>query len=143
MNWEAVGAIGQMLGSATVLVTLIYLAAQIRQNTTAVQAATFQSIIALASTFGDEVAKNPELRKVISAGLRTEPENEPDRSAFHFILLSLLRRYENMHYQSHLGLLPDEQWHGLRASLARYVTKPGFLSWWQRNAELFNGDFRE
>ena len=32
MNWEAIGAIGQMLGSITVLVTLIYLAGQLRES---------------------------------------------------------------------------------------------------------------
>src|SRR5262249_50840138 len=118
-------------------------AAQIRQNTTAVKAATFQNIVALSATFGDEVAKNPELRRVMRAGLSAEPENEPDRSAFHYIFLSLLRRYENMHYQSRLGLLPDAQWEGLRRSLARYVRQPGFHSWRQRKADLFNADFHK
>jgi hypothetical protein len=143
MNWEALGAIGQLLGSVLVLVSLLYIAAQIRQNTTAVRAGTFQSVIALATTYGDEVAKNPELRRVMRAGLAADTETEIDPNAFHFILLSFLRRYENMHYQSYLGLLPDAQWQGLRASLARYVGQPGFQSWWQGNAVLFNTDFRE
>ncbi len=32
MNWEAIGAIGEMLGAAGVVLTLGYLAFQIRQN---------------------------------------------------------------------------------------------------------------
>jgi hypothetical protein len=31
MNWDEVGAMGQMLGSVAVLVTLAYVAAQVRQ----------------------------------------------------------------------------------------------------------------
>ena len=31
MNWDAIGAIGQMLGSVAVFVTLVYVAAQVRQ----------------------------------------------------------------------------------------------------------------
>ena len=31
MNWEAIGAIGEMLGSTAVLITLVYLAIQVRQ----------------------------------------------------------------------------------------------------------------
>jgi hypothetical protein len=31
MNWDAIGAIGQVLGSLAVFVTLVYLAAQVRQ----------------------------------------------------------------------------------------------------------------
>ena len=33
MSWEAIGAIGEVVGAVAVLVTLIYLAQQIRQNT--------------------------------------------------------------------------------------------------------------
>lgn len=32
IDWEAVGAIGEILGSLGVLITLIYLAAQVRPN---------------------------------------------------------------------------------------------------------------
>ena len=33
MNWEALGAIGELIGAVAVMATLIYLAIQIRQNT--------------------------------------------------------------------------------------------------------------
>ena len=81
MNWDAIGAIGQMLGSIAVLVTLTYLAAQIRQNTTAVQAGTFQSIIALATTFNEEVAKDPELRRIMRTGLSAQLPANPIEAA--------------------------------------------------------------
>ena len=32
MNWEAIGAIGELAGAIGVIVTLVYLAIQIRQN---------------------------------------------------------------------------------------------------------------
>ena len=38
MNWDAVEAIGEIVGALAVFLTLIYLALQIRQNTKAVQA---------------------------------------------------------------------------------------------------------
>ena len=37
MNWEAVGAVGEVLGAIGVIVTLVYLAVQIRQNTRAME----------------------------------------------------------------------------------------------------------
>ena len=33
MNWDAIGAIGEIVGAAAVVVTLIYVAVQVRQNT--------------------------------------------------------------------------------------------------------------
>ena len=35
MNWEAIGAIGEIIGAAGVIITLLYLASQLRQNTRA------------------------------------------------------------------------------------------------------------
>ena len=37
MNWEAIGAIGEIVGAIAVLVTLIFLILQIQQNTIALQ----------------------------------------------------------------------------------------------------------
>ena len=56
-------------------------------------------------------------------------------------MISLLRRYENMHYQSRMGLLTDEQWEGLRGSLQHIILNPGARAWWTHNARLFNSDF--
>jgi len=44
MNWEAIGAIGEIVGAIAVLLTIVYLADQIKQNTKAVKAATQQAI---------------------------------------------------------------------------------------------------
>ena len=44
MNWEALGAIGEIVGAVAVVLTLGYLALQIRQNTPSVRASTVQAI---------------------------------------------------------------------------------------------------
>lgn len=43
MNWEAVGAVGEIAGAITVLITLIYLALQVRQNTNQLQDTAMQA----------------------------------------------------------------------------------------------------
>jgi hypothetical protein len=39
VDWNAIGAIGEMLGAVAVVITLLYLSKQIRQNTRSVQIA--------------------------------------------------------------------------------------------------------
>ncbi len=46
MDWESIGAIGEVIGAAGVIATLVYLAIQIRLNTNSTRAATFDSILA-------------------------------------------------------------------------------------------------
>jgi len=44
MNWEAIGAIGEVAGSLGVIATLVYLAIQIRSNTVMTQTASRQDV---------------------------------------------------------------------------------------------------
>jgi len=45
MNWEAMSAIGEATGAVAVVVTLFYVALQIRQNTRSIQASTLQAFV--------------------------------------------------------------------------------------------------
>ncbi len=42
LNWDAIGALGEVAGAVGVIVTLIYLAIQVRQNTSVTRASTAQ-----------------------------------------------------------------------------------------------------
>ncbi|MGK0260854.1 MAG: hypothetical protein ACI96M_004308, partial [Candidatus Azotimanducaceae bacterium] len=44
MNWEAIGAVGEIIGAIAVLATLVYLAMQMRQNTQAMKSAGLRSM---------------------------------------------------------------------------------------------------
>ena len=44
MNWEAIGAVGESLSAVAVLITLVYLAVQIRQNTHAMKISAMTSL---------------------------------------------------------------------------------------------------
>jgi hypothetical protein len=44
MNWNALGALGELVGGA-VVITLIYLSAQTRQNTKAMRHASIRGVI--------------------------------------------------------------------------------------------------
>jgi hypothetical protein len=45
MNWEALGAIAEFLGAIAVLITLLYLARQIRQNRDSVESASAETVL--------------------------------------------------------------------------------------------------
>ncbi len=42
MNWDAIGAIAELLGAVGVIASLVYLATQLRQNTRATRASAYQ-----------------------------------------------------------------------------------------------------
>ena len=142
MGWDAIGAIAELIGALAVVATLLYLAAQIRQNTTSIRAATFQNIIGSATAFNESLSRDPDLIRIFRAGLADFGSlGEMDAARFHFQLLSLVRRAENFHYQSRMGLLEDDAWQGLRTSLLELIGSPGARVWWKKNTGLFNPDF--
>ena len=78
MNWNAIGAMGEILGAVGVIITLIYLARQIRQNTRATRLATAQSVSAAARDWNRPLLLDPELAWTFQVG--TEDPTKLDTS---------------------------------------------------------------
>ena len=64
MNWEALGALGEIAGAAAVIVTLAYLSVQIRQNTKASRVAAVQAASENSSRFSELIAGDTALGEV-------------------------------------------------------------------------------
>ena len=77
MNWEAIGAIGETAGAVGVIVTLIYLAIQVRQNTRSSRLASFQSSTELLNAVSNAIANNDDLAE-ISTRIYTQPDVQFD-----------------------------------------------------------------
>ena len=97
MNWEALGAIGEVVGAAGVIVTLGYLAIQIRQNAQSVRASAFQEAIRDAAQITDELSHDAELTRIWFAGQHDfEALTGEERRRFAVYCTSVFRRYENI-----------------------------------------------
>jgi hypothetical protein len=59
-NWEAIGAIAELLGAVGVITTLLYLTTQIRQNTRALQSGTRNSWLNAIQTVNQLSISTPE-----------------------------------------------------------------------------------
>ena len=142
MNWEALGAIADVIGSFGVIVTLGYLALQIRQNTSSVRGAAYQSIIESLTSANDMLASNPQLSGVFRARQHgTSALSEDETRTFHHLMTSFIRRIENVHLQDKRGLLEREDWSGFLESAINLLSKKGAGAWWKENAWRFNAPF--
>ena len=61
MNWEAIGAVGEILGAIGVIATLGYLAAQIRQNTRSSRDAASRASFDTVTRINLMLVENPEV----------------------------------------------------------------------------------
>ena len=76
MNWDAIGAIAELLGAIGVIASLVYLATQIRQsrnqmveNTRALQAGTYQDLQRKIDDAFNRLIVDPENRRSIRLGM--------------------------------------------------------------------------
>lgn len=144
MTLSDLGNIGDFIGAIGVIVSLIYLAIQIRQNTKSVRNSTYQEIVRDMTASTDLLASNSELARAWRMGLQDFGALDADqRVRFGAYMLSLFRRLENILHQSNYGTLDPASWEGWRAALRNIVRQPGVVVWWHTAHTLFSRDFRE
>ena len=119
LNWDAIGAIGEILGALAVFLTLVYLAVQIRQNTSSVRASTFHECASRAADLTRAIAEHKELARILRTGLGGLEQLEDDDDRFRFVLLlqNMFRQYEDLLFQYRAGTLSSESWEAWRYSL--------------------------
>ncbi len=78
MNWEALGAIGEIFGALAVLATLLYLATQIKQTNEISRFGTAKEVMAKFDLLNDRVVADASLRSALNKiePLTTEEEEQ-------------------------------------------------------------------
>ena len=74
MNWDAIGAIGEIIGAAAVVVTLALLIAQLRYNSKAIQNAAMQTGMATNNQIVSPLFENEQLFELYDRGMRFPDE---------------------------------------------------------------------
>ena len=98
MNWQAIGAVGEILGAIAVFVTLVYLALQIRQNTKVTNAGTSSYINDALARIHGAIRSNGEFADIWLRGCRDlDALSETDRVRFINHLLEMLNLAEYIH----------------------------------------------
>jgi hypothetical protein len=143
MTLQDLGNIGELVGAIGVIVSLAYLAIQIRQNTRSVRSASFQEAIRDVISITDGLSTDEELSRIYWKGLADFDSLEPhERRRFSSYLVGMFRRFENLVYQTENGALDAESWEGVRVTAERTLARPGAAAWWREGQELFSDDFR-
>ena len=144
MNWEAIGAIGEVLGATLVGATLIYLAYQLRQNTSALTSSTFQAVSSSMGSNMEFFASDPAISALLlkaQGGLSTMTAEE--RTRFGFVMMMAFRRIESVFVQRTLGFIDGQLTEGFDRSAISSIATGGARDWWKSSKSAFIGDFAQ
>jgi len=141
MNWDAIGAIGEIVGAMAVVVSLAYLATQIRNQNREARAATIQQVL---QNNADTISQlqDPELAAIWISGIdNLESLTEVERLRFVIYLTSGMRSFENAYFQWQNGRLDDETWITLTAVIRDIKSTNGFTQFLNLRRHHFRGEF--
>ena len=128
MNWDAISALGTIIGSIAVLVTLIYLAVQIRQNTEAINAQSRQSILAAAQAEIFLRIQFPELEIAIT---QDDVPTQVEQVKINAWLAGVFRSREFSWLQYNQGLIDESQWSTEVNVISIVLSAPRARDWWE------------
>ena len=142
MNWEAIGAIGETVGAVAVVITLVYLAAQIRHNTKTSSAATRQAISDASITPTVNYLTDPDFRAAFNGHLAGDELDLNQQLHLQSYAYINYRIFENIHYQYREGMISDEEWGTFRRTLKAISSVPAWKDNWKRECDLYTESFR-
>ena len=144
MNWDALGAIGEIVGAAGVIVSLLYLASQVRNSSRQARHAAAQAVLAKLNTLIGQLAFTAGAGDIWSRGLSGLDALNSDEELVRFssMLLQAFSTYEEVFHYRKTGVVEDWAWTHTSAPFDHFTRTPGFQQWWQRRSDWFGEEFR-
>jgi len=134
MNLSNLANLGEFVAGIGVVISLLYLSVQIRQNTAWVRASTHQSFADSVGNTLEGLYSDPELYEFFRKGLRSpEKLTEEERLRWHMISTRIVRLMESAYYQHASGTMDPEWWQAIGTSWQEWMSEPGLALWLKQN----------
>ena len=154
MNWEAIGAIGEILGAIAVLITLFYLAVQIKQNSAATKNAASESMLAAGQNTALTVASTEGGIDVWVRGREDYASlTNTEKNRLRLFYISQMMATDNLYWSYKKGNLEEELWERQSNWMRSYLeTEAGKAVWAQQTSaggftrsfiEYCNAEYRD
>jgi hypothetical protein len=118
VNWEAISAIGQIVGAIAVVISLIYLASEVRSNARATRPAAMRSMSNAFNRWIQQLVVHPNLSELYYRGIHDfESLKRADLVRFSALMSQAFRNSEELYYRQLEGHVDLRVWHGWQATI--------------------------
>ncbi|MCA6073811.1 hypothetical protein [Fulvivirga sedimenti] len=138
MNLEDIVLISELIASIAVVITLVYLAKQVRQNTRVNRAAARHSLSEFALELTKFRAEHADRWVKVNEQNDLSPGDIEFRKWNHMMLLLHAETYFHQHK---LDLMPDTHWNNYTKFVIAGLDSPGFEDYWNEVGFAFSEDF--
>ncbi len=143
MNWQAIGALGELLGGVVVLASLAFLAIQIRRNTQTIRMSAAEESNRSFSSYA-ALFTQPGVSRIYRIGLASPDELDDDELITFNAVISTFFNFLSYAHRVRSSGVPN-LWSNERAlaTTAIYILRqPGGQRWWGRFRVAYDDDFQ-
>jgi len=137
MSWEAIGAIGELVGAISVLLTLLYLAKQIKENSKLLTTSVYQTAVDGYNDMASMFLENPELARNLLMD-RPAQLSEVDAYKLNLILRVYLNQGLKLFKLYEAGIFPEEDWLLRAAEVKQVINQTEFSREFIKNNLIFS-----
>lgn len=145
MNWDAIGAISEMLGAIGVIASLVYVGSQVRASTKASRIDSKLRLTEKLINFGDLLIENPNLNDIMIRGRQGLKElSKEDYVQFSNLCQKACWHLSAAYFMHRNDAISDEDFHEFRFVAKYWTSSMGFRQWWEKGGEeSFTGEFEK
>jgi hypothetical protein len=151
MNWEAVGATAEAIGVIAIFVSLVYVAAQIKQGTVqfsrsveANELAAFERNIEAGNHLRELLLLHPDLSELMLKGFHSYRElSKAERFRFGLLLRNIFSGMQGAFIRHMLVDHDPEQFDGSARILDELLMNPGVREWLETNNPDWRPEFQQ
>lgn len=142
LDLDSLAKLGEFVGGFFVVVSLIYLAHQVRQNTRSLRTENYARVLERMSAVQSRLSVDVELNRIVTIGAESPDRlTRSERVRFSWALYELFGAGEFMFMQAQEKALPEAVWARWESSILWWLSHPGMKAWWESKPAPMTADF--
>jgi len=141
---QDLGNLGEFVGAIGVVVSLVYLARQMIQNTVSVRAASFNSMVQNSMRLLEHAFRDSEFAAFLARAEADPSALSPEeRVRWDAYMTAVYRHFGNLQYAHRMGTLDHQMWAAYQATLKDHLRTASWAEWFQAHRHLFSAALGE
>lgn len=142
IDLESLAYLGEVVGAAAVVASLLYLALQVRQSSKAQRTENYARALERVSAFQAVLSQDSDLARIFAKGVQdTSSLTGLEKIRFTWSLYEAFGSFEFMFHTYKTDEIPEEVWKRWSQTIAWWLSFPGVQQWWASRPVNFTESF--